>query len=212
MNDVNMSDVLTRWLTGRLETVHTMIPATVQSYEGHKTRRAVVVPSVHWRSTSGAVVPYSPVAGVPVVFPSTSRFSMVFDLKQGDTGMLLVAESAMGNWLGGDGKAQEAEDASRFTLNDAIFIPGLFPYATVPAIDAPNDGAYMAYEGTSIEFKASGGLKIKGNLEVEGDTAITGKVTASAEITAKFGTTPVNLSTHLHPTPAGPSSAPTPGT
>jgi len=39
-----------------------------------------------------------------------------------------------------------------------------------------------------------------------------GNATAPGEVTAKAATTPVNLSTHLHPTAMGPSGAPTPGT
>lgn len=39
-----------------------------------------------------------------------------------------------------------------------------------------------------------------------------GNVYAPGEITAKATTSPVNLSTHVHPTGVGPTSAPTPGT
>ena len=206
MTDVSLSDVLSRWFSNRMESVHTMLPAIVQSYEGHGTRCATVLPATHWRSTSGAIVPYSPVAGVPVMFPSTSRFSMVFDLKKGDTGLLLVSEAALGNWLAGDGAATEPEDASRFTLNDAIFIPGLFPFSATPSIAGPDSGAYLEYEGTSIEFKKGGGLKIVGDLELEGAAKFTGEVMA---MTALPSTT-VRLSTHLHPTAVGPTTPPTP--
>lgn len=52
-----------------------------------------------------------------------------------------------------------------------------------------------------VEIKAANKVKVIGNLDVTG------------EVTAKAGTpAQVRLSTHLHPTPAGPSSAPTPGT
>lgn len=160
MKEVNMQEILGRWLAGRLENMHTSMPAVVQSYEGHKTRRAVILPGVHYRSTNGVVIPYPPIMGVPVVFPSTPRFSFVYDLKKGDTGLLLFSESSMGNWLDGEGKPMDPEDASRFSMADAIFIPGLFAWNATPTNTLPDSGAVLDYQGTHIEFKADGGLSL----------------------------------------------------
>lgn len=220
MKDVDLQDVLYRWFRSSLEGVHTAIPASIVSYSGHKKREAVVQPLVHFRGRDGFVVPYGPVSGVPVMFPGTSRSSMLYDLKNGDTGILLVTESGIGNWLAGDGKAVEPEDASRFSLQDAVFVPGLFPFANVPDHSAPDSGMWLNYQGTTMEFKESGGLKITGNVEivgtvdVEGDTTITGAMTATMEVTAMNAVpaAAVKLSTHIHPSPAGPTSPPTPGT
>jgi hypothetical protein len=55
-------------------------------------------------------------------------------------------------------------------------------------------------ESGELELLASGDVRISKNLLVDG------------EVTAKAGTTPVKLSTHLHPTATGPSGAPIPGT
>lgn len=71
----------------------------------------------------------------------------------------------------------------------------------------------------SVEIESADEIKVKapaitfvGDLSVDGDVTTTGKVSADGEVTAKAKTTPVNLSTHIHPTAVGPSSAPTPGT
>lgn len=207
MIDQDLASILSQWLSNQLEAVHTCMPASIVSYEGHKTRRATVQPCVNLQASS-YLVPYKPVPSVPVLFPSTPRFSFVFDLEKGDTGMLFATESALGNWLASDGKPCDPEDATRFSLQDAIFVPGLFPFKKVPDHSAPNDGAFLSYNGTSIEFKKSGGLKIVGDVEVSGAIAATMDVSA-------MNLTPANavrLSTHVHPTSVGPTSPPTLGT
>lgn len=170
MKDVDLLDVLKRWLGASLEAVHTCIPASIVTYEGHKTRRAVVQPCVDFRS-GVYVVPYGPVAGVPVCFPSTPRFSFLYDLKKGDTGILLVSEAAMGNWLDGDGTPKSPEDGSRFTLNDAIFIPGLFAWNAVPTsenkIEVTEAGVLtLANKGGCTIVMESSKVTVNGNLEV----------------------------------------------
>lgn len=52
----------------------------------------------------------------------------------------------------------------------------------------------------------NGDLFVKGNLDVDGDAA------AKGEVMAKKGTLNNKLSTHIHPTKTGPTSAPTPNT
>ena len=208
MKEVDLKDALYRWFRGAMEGVHTAIPAAIVSYSGHSKRAAVVRPVVHFRGRDGFIVPYGEVTGVPVMFPGTSRASMVYDLVKGDTGLLLVTESGIGNWLAGVGDAVEPEDASRFTMQDAVFIPGLFPFGAVPNVGAPDSGMWLNYEGTTLEFKKAGGLKITGDVEIVGNMSATAEVSAMNAVPA----TAVKLSTHIHPTPAGPSSPPTPGT
>lgn len=68
------------------------------------------------------------------------------------------------------------------------------------------DGVLNIETEGQVNIKASPKVTIDGNLEVSGF------IKADGEVTAKAGAAQVNLSTHIHPTPAGPSSAPTPGT
>lgn len=59
----------------------------------------------------------------------------------------------------------------------------------------------------AIELKANGDVDING-VTIDAN----GNIRAAGEVTAKASSTPVSLSTHVHPTPSGASSAPTPGT
>lgn len=73
----------------------------------------------------------------------------------------------------------------------------------------PGECAIFSDSKTYIKIKDDGTIEIvsKGKkITFDGDIEATG------EITAQTATAPVKLSTHLHPTPVGPTSAPTPGT
>lgn len=63
-------------------------------------------------------------------------------------------------------------------------------------------------------LKVTGKITGEGGLEISGGSGaqITGSVSATGQVTANAGGASVSLSTHLHPTPNGPTSAPTPGT
>lgn len=52
-----------------------------------------------------------------------------------------------------------------------------------------------------------------GDVTIDGALTVSGTVDATGQVTALKGTPgQVRLTTHIHPTPSGPSSAPTPGT
>lgn len=67
-------------------------------------------------------------------------------------------------------------------------------------------------EANGEKVKITADIEFNGDLKVNGKITATGDVKADGEVTAKASSTISNLSTHVHPTPVGPSSAPTPGT
>lgn len=118
------------WLQNRLEQVHTMLPGRVVSYD-KASRVATIKPSVKLRTIHGEVLNIPPIAGVPVVWPSSGAFSLVGALEPGDGVMLVFAESSIGSWLKGSTDVA-AEDESRFSLQDAVAVVGLWSRGTVP--------------------------------------------------------------------------------
>jgi Phage protein Gp138 N-terminal domain len=133
-DDSNPVDVMDTWLQSRLEDLHTTLPGTIQNYDPD-TRLATVVPMVRLNSLHGDIIEIKPIAAVPVVWPGCSRFSVIPKaLEAGDGVILHFAESAIGNWLNGQG-VQDAEDQTRFSLHDCIAVPGLFQTRATPAHD-----------------------------------------------------------------------------
>lgn len=108
-----------------------MIPGRIQSYD-KDSRTATVKPSVRQRTLHGELLDIPPIAGIPVVWPSSGAFSLVGDLALGDGVMLVFAETSIGSWIKGSGDA-DAEDETRFSLHDAIAVPGLWARSKVPS-------------------------------------------------------------------------------
>lgn len=164
-------DVLDRWLESRFEGMHTCLPAKVESYD-FATRKATVLPLVNLRMSSGAILEMPSISGVPVMLPSAAGWSLVGPIASGDSGIILISEASIGAWLDGQGQQVDPEDETRFSLQDAIFLPGLWPYSAVPsqpgtendlALSTPK-GSVIIKEDGSIGLTAQGKVSVKNNV------------------------------------------------
>lgn len=124
-------EALALWLQNNLEQLHTAIPGRIQIYD-QSTQLATVKPSVRPRSLHGDVFEIPPVKDVPVLWPSCGQFTLSGTLREGDGVLLLVAECGIGNWLQST-QDTDAEDQTRFSLQDAVCIPGLWQPSRVPS-------------------------------------------------------------------------------
>jgi len=145
-------DAMEIWLRARLEDLHISLPGTVTAYN-KATRLATVKPSVRPRSLHGDVFDIPPIQGVPVIWPGSQEFTVQGTLKRGDRVLLVFSEASIGNWIRGQGDV-DAEDETRFSLQDAIAIPGLWPSAAVPK--HPMDTAAWGLCSSTLEI---GGTK-----------------------------------------------------
>jgi len=145
----NIVDIMDMWLDGRLDDLHTIIPGEIVEYSGHKERNAKVQPLIKIRTSLNKVVQIDPIENVPVMFPSSSAFNMLYPLKKGDGVLLVFSESSIGNFLS-QGGIQEADDANRFDLTDCIAIPGLYSFKKVPDIKADDAGFILQFQDTKI--------------------------------------------------------------
>ena len=107
--------------------------------------------------------------------------------------------------------------------NRGVILGAVYSKKTMPDLDGGLIGVKFS-DGTQVYFNPQDGsllVNTHGDVTIEpgakvtinGDLSVTGTIKAGDQITA-YSDTPaqVNLSTHIHSTPAGPSSAPTPGT
>lgn len=97
----------------------------------------------------------------------------------------------------------------------ALFVGGSRDNGVVVATkgDFPEleEGEVMVHSpfGSSIKLKKDGSVEL---VTSSNKFRFVGDVEATGEITAMKDTTPVKMTTHIHPTGVGPSSSPTPGT
>jgi hypothetical protein len=147
------------WLDARLRNVHTMIPGKIESYSGHDTRKATVKPLVKFLTVDGQSLEIPPIANVPVIFPSSAGFSILFPLKKGDGCEIRFSESGIGNFLNGKVEV-DADSLARFQLTDAVCTPGLWSFKNVPESDS------------TIEIDNNGDINIdsKNEIHLNGDS------------------------------------------
>lgn len=156
--DGDFVDTMDTWLQARLEALHTTLPGKIQTYDP-KTRTATVVPGVRLRSMHGDLIEIKPIAGVPVVWPGSKRFSVIpATLEAGDGVLLHFSESALGTWLNGS-DIHDPEDETRFSLHDCIAVPGLWQIPQAPSDQDPG-GADFGLVGASGEVLGGKGGKL----------------------------------------------------
>lgn len=146
----NIVDILDAWLDSRLRSVHTMLPGKIEKYYGHSTRKARVKVLVKIRNLKGDVLTIPPIDHVPVIFPGSKKFSLLFPLEKDDGVEIRFSEEGIGAFL--KGKTEVTADSfARFAMTDAVCTPGLWSFKNVPSTtlkdEANNTGMQM--EGTS---------------------------------------------------------------
>jgi len=192
----SLVDALDLFLQSRLRGVHTCLPGTIEKYYGHDKRKAVVKVGVKLQTAKGDILSIPPIDGVPVVFPSSGKFTLKYPLNKGDGCMIIFSEEGIGAWLKGDTEVN-ADSLARFALTDAICVPGLWSFKTVPSsTDA------------TIEILDDGTIKVDGlGIELNGNVK---KFVTYTELNAALQTFITALNLHTHPTaPTGPISPPT---
>lgn len=156
--DGDFVDTMDTWLQARLEALHTTLPGKIQTYNP-QTRTATVVPGVRLRSMHGDLIDIKPIAGVPVVWPGSSKFSLIpASLEAGDGVLLHFSEAALGTWLNGT-DVHDPEDETRFSLHDCIAVPGLWQVPKVPGAQDLG-GADFGLAGASGEVLGGKGGKL----------------------------------------------------
>jgi hypothetical protein len=137
MPKITLPEAVQFLIDANIEGVHTCIPGIVTSYDGHKTRRATVQPSVRLPSSNGVLMDIPPIGGVPVVFPSSALGTLFFPINPGDGVTLVFSEVGIGRYLQSSGSdLADPGSLDRHALTDAIAIPGLWTWGSAPEFPA----------------------------------------------------------------------------
>lgn len=176
--NLSFVEVMNLVFANKTDDIHTVLPGQIVSYEGHSTRKAEVKPMVKLRTVHNDIIEISPIKNVPVVFPSTKNFNMLFPLNKGDGCLLVFAESAIGNFLLNDtDNALEADDFNRFDLSDCIAIPGLWSFKNLPDAPDNNTDFWLQFQDASINIKDTTNEIVlettSGKISIQNDGSIT---------------------------------------
>lgn len=131
MTITNETPTMSRVVQAALErfaaNLHTAMPASIVTYDRTK-QQASIQPLLKRRTKDGQVFSFPVVTNVPCVFPRSGDASVTFELKPGDSGMLIVAQRSLDRWLEVGGEV-DPQDPRKHDFTDGVFFPGLFPFS-----------------------------------------------------------------------------------
>lgn len=179
MIDIDFTDIIRTQFRIDMRDVHTAIPCTVVNIVNNmQEQRVDVLPAVNDLLKDGTEEPGMQILGVPVIFPGSSTSLISFPINVGDTVLCIFSQRSMDNFKIGNGQPTKANDMRRFSDQDAVAIPGLFPFAKSlnrPTIrkfpfDANRDLCMTHNVASGTECAII--LKQNGNVEVHTDKEI----------------------------------------
>ena len=146
MNE-SLFDVMKSLLKSFQDDLHTSLPGAIVNYDP-ETRLASVIPQMKKKYQGGQILAMPVIHNVPVQFSASAKASISFPLEKGDEGMIFFSERSIDEWMK-SGQADLPDDARRFSLDDAFFIPGTFSRKNTRA--GSKDGLLAEYKTTKIE-------------------------------------------------------------
>lgn len=213
------AETINEFIRSYASDLHTSIPARVVSFNA-KNQTVDVVPAIDKKLSDGEVKKRSTLRNVPVHFIGSTSTIVAFPVKAGSCGILIFQECSTDEWVTGtQGTSANsvAQDRRMHSSTDAVFIPGIWPYAQARSAKAANcnlnEDLAIAHnlDGTqcTVVLKANGDiiatrsgasfaltnnlLTVNCNLQVNGTITATGTVTAPQAVINS-----IPFTTHKH--------------
>jgi hypothetical protein len=214
---LDLGQIINDAIQSALDDVFTALPGEIVSYDPQK-RLAQIQPSFRLTMSDGSTLTFPIINEVPVQFPGSSTASLTYPLQRGDGGLILFSTLSLEEWIAGSSSTFTG-DPRKFSVNDAIFIPGLFQPNRVPE-PSSTDGLQLKYQNGMVKIKTDallvefddlkiemGGGKIvsSGTWEHDGDFSLTGDVNADGDVFADAAASNVTLKNHGHAAAFGPT-------
>ncbi len=179
------STFYTTFVEEYLKQVHTAIPAQVISFDAAK--RTISCQPTLKVTTKDNILHNLPVCSdVPVIFPGGGEFEITYDILPDSYVLLIFSERSIAQWLDSGGII-DPESYDRFSLSDAIALPGLLPDPSAAetkeiqssqiqmrnkdgstTITVTSDSVKLDNSSGTVELKSSGQVDINsGNLTIE---------------------------------------------
>ncbi|QNO00233.1 hypothetical protein QGX21_gp145 [Pseudomonas phage phiPsa315] len=207
MIETDIADIIRTQFRIDMSDIHTAIPCKVVNvYQNMENQKVDVIPSVNQLLKDGTGEEGMQILGVPIIFPGSAHTLMSFPINPGDTVWVMFSERSMDNFKIGSGEPTTANDYRKFSDQDAVAIPGLFPFGRSPNspqvrkfAHEPNRDLCIAHNigsGTEVNIL----LKQNGDLIINTESAVTvncktGVMNATESYTINTPTMNINAST-----------------
>lgn len=207
MIDIDLMDIIRTQFKIDMSEIYTALPCKIVNvYQDNKQQKVDVIPSVNNLMKDGTGEPSMQILGIPIIFPGSSTTLISFPINNGDTVMCIFSQRSMDNFKIGNGEPTTANDYRKFSDQDAVAIPGLYPFGKSlnnPAVRKyPHDQnkdlciAHNIASGTEVNIllKQSGNLFINTEQEVTVNCK-TGVINATESYTINTPTMNINAQT-----------------
>lgn len=139
------SVIIDDFLKGKLCTA---MPGIVTAYDGKN--KVTVQPAVNRKYVGQDATPLPPIEDVPVMLPGAGDWWLTFEIEVGSFVLLVCSQRSIDAWKNSsDGATGDASTPRKFSMSDAVAIPGLLHFA----------GGFTVNPGLELRNKA-GDIKI----------------------------------------------------
>jgi len=138
MKELTLSSVLNDFYSYKTSDMYTAIPCRVTTVRvGLEDQRLDIQPLTNKSLADGTTIEQPTILNVPLIFPASKKASMTFPIDVGDIVLCVFSQRSTDAFKASTGSdTYTPDDKRRFSIRDAIAIPGLFPFR-----DSINDPA-----------------------------------------------------------------------
>lgn len=149
-----LSDTINRAIFSFLNNVYTAMPGIIQSYDPTK-KKAEIKPAIK-KNAGNESLSYPIITDVPVIFPANKDGGIIYSISAGDGCLLIFSCESMENYLSSKILSEvEPGDKRKFSLTDAICIPGLFTFGN-PGKTSTITGSELIYKTFKVTLDLTG--------------------------------------------------------
>lgn len=150
------------------QNVNTAIPGIITKVDDIKRQKVSVKIMIKKKYDDGEELDHQEITDVPLIIPSFGDAVIKPPLKslKNLPVLIIFSQRSLGNWLI-NGENLSPPDKQKFSIKDAIAIPGITPFVENNKINE-NDNFEIIYNDASIVLEDSGTVNINnGNLTIE---------------------------------------------
>ena len=153
------SETIQELIEAKLMEIHTSTPAKIVSYDYAKNL-AVVQPLIKRKyKNEDSPIELPTISNVPVAFPRMGNAWVRFPVNVDDEGSIKIMERSIDKWLSSGGSV-DPDDPRKFSLSDAVFMPGLNSQVNPMASTAAEDSLQLQLGTSFLEITTAGKFKV----------------------------------------------------
>ena len=166
-------DAIEKTVADHINDLHTAIPAEIVDVN-YDDGTVDVLPKAKINLASGEEIEYPQINDVPVLFPCgmSKDAVIVYPLNRGDECLLVFCEQSLDYWRSSGVTSSEM----KFSLSNAIAIPGLFAKPTSDIREAVKNNSIIIRNGNKKISLSKDKITIQGDIEIEGNLTINGEI------------------------------------